>query len=489
MVCNGTRGTAASEESMKLRLLMRLSLHAFARSGRCRTGVLYLLLPLFLGCTLPQFARAQELPDLGITLPASINFASPPTPVGSGARAEGMGGAFIAIADDATAASWNPAGLIQLERPEVSCVGAFVWNSESPTSLRPDVELASGEYQDQNLNFLSVAYPFRVFRRNLVVSLNLQRMYDFHAETEVLAPFKDLFGSQKIRSVQSGTLYTITPSAAIQILPSLSFGLSVNFWKDGVPGKEWKQEVQVQGKGIGVVENEEVRFHYNGSIFEEYGFWGINLTAGVLWRVGKILTVGGVVKTPFRADLDFKHKSQLEIVLEDHTSEPISSSQRVSKEIYMDMPLSYGIGISTRFSDALSIDLDFFRTEWSGLERESFIEDLLDFVWVDTEAPSGKGRDVLAGMAGATNHVRLGGEYVVFHRAFALPLRLGAFYDPEPNVNSPDDFWGISSGLGFSFKRVSFDLAYTFRTGLRKDSAAEVRVYQHRLLSSLIVYF
>jgi hypothetical protein len=36
---------------------------------------------------------------------------------GAGARAMGMGGAFIAIADDATAASWNPSGLAVLERP------------------------------------------------------------------------------------------------------------------------------------------------------------------------------------------------------------------------------------------------------------------------------------------------------------------------------------------------------------------------------------
>jgi hypothetical protein len=153
------------------------------------------------------------------------------------------------------------------------------------------------------------------------------------------------------------------------------------------------------------------------------------------------------------------------------------------------MPLSYGLGISARFSDALSIDLDFFRTEWSGFERESFIEDLPDFVWVDPEAPSGKGRDVLSGMAGATNHVRLGGEYIVFNRAVALPLRLGVFYDPEPNVDNPDDFWGISSGVGVTSRRVSFDLAYTFRTGLRREPAAEVRVYQHRILCSVIVYF
>ena len=49
-------------------------------------------------------------------------FSSTLNPVGSGARASGMGGAFIGVADDATAASWNPAGLIQLEKPEISVV-------------------------------------------------------------------------------------------------------------------------------------------------------------------------------------------------------------------------------------------------------------------------------------------------------------------------------------------------------------------------------
>ena len=43
--------------------------------------------------------------------------------LGSGARAYGMGGAFLARADDATAASWNPAGLSYLRVPELSLVG------------------------------------------------------------------------------------------------------------------------------------------------------------------------------------------------------------------------------------------------------------------------------------------------------------------------------------------------------------------------------
>src|SRR3989338_5731728 len=56
--------------------------------------------------------------------PPNIN--ATPLPVGSGARAIGQGSAFIAVADDATAASWNPGALIQLERPELSVVGSFL---------------------------------------------------------------------------------------------------------------------------------------------------------------------------------------------------------------------------------------------------------------------------------------------------------------------------------------------------------------------------
>lgn len=39
--------------------------------------------------------------------------------LGVGARALGMGGAFVALADDASAGYWNPAGLAQLERGEL----------------------------------------------------------------------------------------------------------------------------------------------------------------------------------------------------------------------------------------------------------------------------------------------------------------------------------------------------------------------------------
>ena len=46
---------------------------------------------------------------------------------GAGARSLGMGKAFVALADDASATYWNPAGLGQLERKEVTALHAFLW--------------------------------------------------------------------------------------------------------------------------------------------------------------------------------------------------------------------------------------------------------------------------------------------------------------------------------------------------------------------------
>jgi len=46
---------------------------------------------------------------------------------GAGARALAMGKAFVAIADDATATYWNPAGLTQLERKEFDGLYAKLW--------------------------------------------------------------------------------------------------------------------------------------------------------------------------------------------------------------------------------------------------------------------------------------------------------------------------------------------------------------------------
>ncbi|MDZ7373774.1 MAG: PorV/PorQ family protein [candidate division KSB1 bacterium] len=62
-----------------------------------------------------SFGHAQF--QLGISKVAMV--AAPFLEIGVGPRAIGMGGAFVATANDATALYWNPGGLPRLRRPEV----------------------------------------------------------------------------------------------------------------------------------------------------------------------------------------------------------------------------------------------------------------------------------------------------------------------------------------------------------------------------------
>ena len=107
-------------------------------------------------------------------------FSSPsPNPVGSGARALGMGGAFIAVCDDATAASWNPAGLVQLEKPEMSIVYDY-HNNRTDNDYKAFSDASSSQSaSSSDLNYLSAAYPFVLWKRNMTASINYQHLYDF----------------------------------------------------------------------------------------------------------------------------------------------------------------------------------------------------------------------------------------------------------------------------------------------------------------------
>jgi long-subunit fatty acid transport protein len=202
-----------------------------------------------------------------------------PLPVGSGARALGQAGAFTAVADDATAASWNPAGLVQLEQPEVSAVYRFSAREDTHDSDNRDLETGRDRYHNDELNYLSVVYPFLVNDQNAVVSLNYQEAYDFTyafsahfsgsnqqttsttinqtffniATNQHNSPFQSLtsitetttdtesqidqvLNSSLLSGIdfrQSGTIDAISPAFAFDVTPRFSLGVAVNIYTDG----------------------------------------------------------------------------------------------------------------------------------------------------------------------------------------------------------------------------------------------------------------
>ena len=103
---------------------------------------------------------------------------------GSGARAAGMGNAFIAVSDDGTAASWNPAGLSQLRAPEISVVHSVAWRDLFLEGYRTrDGSALFTALKTPNtgadLEFASAAVPFTVAGRPVTVQVGWRRVYQF----------------------------------------------------------------------------------------------------------------------------------------------------------------------------------------------------------------------------------------------------------------------------------------------------------------------
>jgi long-subunit fatty acid transport protein len=434
---------------------------------------------------LPVFLAAQELP-FGISLPPSLNFATSPSPVGSGARAVGKGTAFIGVADDATAASHNPGGLVQLERPEVSIVGSYFLTLERPDVILPDTVLEEQNLHAFRLNYLSAAYPFQLLQRNVVVSLNFQRLYDLQSATDVASRFVNIDGIQRVNSRQRGGLFTLSPAVAVQLTPTFSVGAAFNIWPN-LLGNGWDQDVTVRSEGRVVSGNRIVPFVSQGRIQEGFRFRGFNVTAGFLWNINAIFSLGGVVRTPFTGKVDHAHTSSLTVTLLDGSPPVTAGPVSFRETLDLDLPLSYGLGLAARLSDRLTLALDISRTHWSDFRLETSMR--TDILLVENGAPSGKGRAVLDGMADNTTTARLGAEYLWIMEKMVVPFRAGFFYDPEPGDRGTDTFFGFSLGSGVAINKLIFDLAYTFRTGTVHSPATNTSVFQHGLLASVIYHF
>jgi long-chain fatty acid transport protein len=428
----------------------------------------------------------------------AFEFASSPNPVGSGARAMGMGGAFIAVADDATAASWNPGGLVQLKTPEISVVGNWFHRTEDIDFANYPEACGSQSVSKEDLNYLSMVYPFNLFNRNMVVSLNYQKLYDFAREWDfqlttdettdpIDSPIPGLppiiihtTTKEKIHYEQSGGLSALGIAYSIQIVPQLSFGFTLNIWNNDLTPNKWKEIIHYTGSSTVEYAGSPITVPVKSEKKNEYSFNGFNINIGMLWRITDKLTSGLVLKTPFTADIKYKYYKAAD------QNEPYNS---ISDE-KLDMPMSYGIGFLYKISDEFRVSADVYRTEWQDYIYYSNSEGEISPITRKSKDES----DI-----DPTCQVRFGMEYLLVNPKshYVIPLRAGVFYDPVPAQASPDDYYGFSLGSGFSMERYAFDIAYQYKFGNDVGSSftqgttlsQDQDVEEHMVYSSFIIYF
>ncbi|MGA1863988.1 MAG: hypothetical protein ACMUHX_02885, partial [bacterium] len=326
---------------------------------------LFVILKVTILCLI--FAGELVIPLTAYSQALDMDMSATPNPVGSGARAMGMGGAFIGVADDATAASWNPGGLLQLTKPEISIVGSFYSGGIDYKTSGIDGDIEDYPLDIYHLNYLSAAIPFVFIKRNLVFSFNYQHLYEFSKEN--LSSWREVIPDAGIDihrrnyKSQKGSLCTVSPALAFQVNPSFYMGFTFNFWDHDILDNGW-ENINIQdaeGFDLGgryVIEHSEV--------FERYDFSGFNMHIGfmfksdffTMWGKKRKCSIGWIIKTPFDAKVRYE---RMEIWYEEYPEDPSSGPfKEVSippRELVLKMPLSYGLGFSLDLSDSLTLAL------------------------------------------------------------------------------------------------------------------------------------
>jgi long-subunit fatty acid transport protein len=368
---------------------------------------------------------------------------------GSGARAAGMANAFIAVSDDGTATSWNPAGLAQLRMPELSLVSSTAGQSSKASGFRTLDDSAiftpvESSFHTTYLDFASLAVPATLFKRPVTFQAAWHRLYtlDFRENAETLRLPTTPEGPPALQVVSNadttGGVDLVSFAAAVKLTPRLALGGSFNLWRgDWTDTVSWSQTVVDGGQPS----------DFN-TITQSNRLRGESLNLGLLltyprWSVG--LQYQGQMGGDIRVDTTGQHSGM-------PPDPPVSGSGRA------DFPQGFALGTAFRPTQSWTVALDLTWDQWT--DTTVTINDQPPISIFDGLPPALSGtRDTLSAHAGAER---------LFHgEGFVVPVRFGVAYEPQgprsAYTREGADYVMLAAGAGYNTNSLKFDAAVQYR--------------------------
>lgn len=398
-----------------------------------------------------------------------------------GARSLGLGGAFVALADDATAAFANPSGLVQLTRPEVSIEGRY-WSyatpfteggrvSGQPTGIGLDTPLrtSESEFDTSAISFLSFAYPGRTW----TVALYRHQLAKFEATTGTQGLFTDTREDEpfqlcladpevcRFADIRRGTrvdFVTTAASVAFRLSDSFSIGAGFSYFETDffLPGDGYVLSDETLPLGFFGPNSYATAGRFVTGTFEtDDTDWGLSL--GLLWFPTRQWSLGGFFRSGPAATMSVEERSGPAL----DPPFPEGTILESDPAIPIGFPDVYGLGFAYR-SQGGSWTVSF---EWDRVEYSTILESIPPRDVIDT-------REVRLDDA---DELHLGVEYVFLKMSPIVALRAGVWKDPDHQIRSEednplerallpggDDEVHYSMGAGVAFKNLQWDLAVDF---------------------------
>ncbi len=240
---------------------------------------------------------------------------------GAGARPLSMGGAFIGLADDSTAAEFNPAGIRILPRPEIAWQATRKFDKREEFLLKTsslDPVFTTDRNQWTTPSFISYVHPGEKYTWAISQITTIDFVHRFDD------PKPDFLGRTFFNKTEA-TNNSFGLTFATDLKPRLHFGVTLRMNRF-----EFR--------------NDTSDFSSTGELTD----WSPNINTGILWRATKNWSIGAVYK----------------------------SSQEVKGEIRngrvnTKLPETFGVGVAFHPNDEIRIVADVDYINWSSFDGDT----------------------------------------------------------------------------------------------------------------------
>ena len=388
-----------------------------------------------------------------------------------GARSMGFGGAFVALADDATAAFANPAGLVQLVEPEISIEGRS-WDYTTPfvqsgrlvgeaTGIgldQPDLRIGSSREELSGLSFLSVVWP----KKRWSLALYRHQQAEFAYYGEVLGLFSGPWPEAGVDVRREAIMHQRTDleitshavAAGFRWTETLSVGATLSFFSG-----ELATVTESFGHACGGNDLPPCPFDPSFYFGRRVGPRDLadtatlaiddtahGLSAGFLWDFAEGWKLGGSYRQGPKLAVGFEWRAGPAQVVDPGAQASVDFGR-------VTFPDVLALGVSYRSpGQRLTVGL-----EWDRVGYSDFLE--------------------VFGVRGLkledADEVHLGVEYVVAEATPVVALRLGVWHDPDHRIGyegrnylaegmlrGGEDENHLALGVGLAFARVKIDLGF-----------------------------
>jgi len=363
-----------------------------------------------------------------------------------GVKAGSMGGAFIGLADDYSAVYWNPAGISQIENPQLA--GYFTGVMPSATYSTETFKIdAKSESQMFPVPGLMGYVPIVAGTINAGLGVYIPSGLGVTWNGN---DFVNMTGGKSYEWMSEIGVVNIAPSVSWQILSNLSVGAAVNISYGFLDMKQPQMQVM----------NQQPVW---GQYAESSSGWGVGATFGVLYQPIDLLSVGFGFKTA--NTISFEGTAEHELM-----KAGLGGAYKdadISREIAW--PTWMGGGVALHLGSGVTVTADVQYTNWGSMDSIKTTYKNWEMAGLTENEMILKWEDRM--------QFRIGAEWEVLS---TLAIRGGFYLDPAPapdetlNILFPSiDYMGPTLGAAIFLPGFTIEGGFEYLMGTERDIAPD----------------